>query len=196
MVVWSSGSKLSSPLAGRMTVTAPVPHTSLGASLLNPMLPADGVHGRHPLSEGVAKESPWLIPDISAFVVGSWWSSSLWLHVPMFYSQWYLLQQSTLPSSSSFQSGCFVAIVISVADTWPSLVPLADTLSPLSLASSLVDAFFPSVSWSFPLQMLCRSKRLRYFPGGCLAAGGIPGGCFAAVAALGEFCATMALPCL
>lgn len=43
LVVWSSRSKFSLALAGRTTVTPPVPHTSLGASLLNPMLPVDGV---------------------------------------------------------------------------------------------------------------------------------------------------------
>jgi hypothetical protein len=38
---WSSGRKLSSVWAGRVTVAPRTPHSSLEASLLNPMLPAD-----------------------------------------------------------------------------------------------------------------------------------------------------------
>jgi hypothetical protein len=40
---WNSGRKLSSALAGPTTVTPRVPLTSLEASLMNPMSPADGV---------------------------------------------------------------------------------------------------------------------------------------------------------
>ena len=111
--------------------------------------------------------------------VGFWWSPSLCLCVPLFYSQWFVLQHLTLPSSFGCHSGCFAAISISMADAWPSLVSRADALPPLSLASSLVDALLPSVSWSFPLRMLCRRVSSL---GGCLAAV-VVGGCFAAVAA-------------
>jgi hypothetical protein len=103
-------------------------------------------------------------------VVGSWWSSSLYPYPPMFYSQWFLLQQLTLPSSSGSHSGCFAVIVL-----------LADALPPLALASALADALLPSVSWSLPLRMLCYNGCF----GGYLAAVVSVGGCFTAVAALG-----------
>ena len=116
--------------------------------------------------------SPLVLADISASfrVVGSWWSFSLCLYTPMFYSQWFLLQQSTLLSSSASHSGCFAAIVL-----------LADASLPLLLASALADTLLPSVSWPFPLWMLCCSGRFD----GCLAAVVFVGGYFAAVAALG-----------
>ena len=56
-----------------------------------------------------------MLADITASfrVVGSWWRSSLCLYAPVFYSQWFLLQQSTLLTSSASHSGCFAAIVLS-----------------------------------------------------------------------------------
>ena len=97
---------------------------------------------------------------------GSWWSSSLYPSVPMFFSQWPIQQLLTLLSSLGFRSRCFTAIALCHHCCLP---PLWWMLC------------YRECHGRSPLWTLCHTGHFRFFPARCLAADGILGGCFAAV---------------